>query len=147
MWQIATEADQNNGQVTCNGHSIGAEVHRVAQHAHDSKAAAESDFWIFHCRDLPEPQELLPSGSIGSQRQPWHLWVWFCEEHEARPEDEYYGKVFFNLSMTMRLESDIPISYLNTDRDMMDALGPRPPNPEQTQPSTLTLTLTLSPKP
>ena len=28
-----------------------------------------------------------------------------------------------NLTMTMRLESDIPISYMNTDRSTQDVLG------------------------
>jgi hypothetical protein len=122
LWQIAAETDTNDGKITCSGHSFGVDVHRIESTPYDSPAAANSDFWIFHCRDMPDVQALNRE-----VRQPWHLWVWFCEEHEPGPEDEVYNSVVFNLSMTMRLESDIPISYLNTDRDMMDALGPRPP--------------------
>jgi len=65
---------------------------------------------------------MQPGGEYGKRRRPHQLWTWFCEEHDNL-EPEHNG--LYNLTMSPRLESDIPISYLNTDRNMPDSLGPR----------------------
>lgn len=62
----------------------------------------------------------MKTGKWSERRKPHHLWTWFCEEHDNIYQ-EYVG--LFNLTMSMRLESDIVISYMNTDRDMTDSLG------------------------
>jgi len=114
--QIAKEASKRGG-VECDGYDtpIKTIVH-TAKHLEEE--AEKADFWIFHCMDMDDEHNLLPDGKWGKLRKPWSIWVWFCEE-----KDPYQLSYLMNMTMTMRLESDIVMSYVNSDREMPDVLG------------------------